>query len=293
MFYIHTDHLNTPRRITRRSTADVVWRWESRPFGEGAPDENPSGLGVFSFNLRFPGQYYDSEIALNYNGARGYDSATGAYLQSDPLGLNAGINPYAYGNSSPIMFYDPYGLYSWNDFINDAADYSAGFGDSLSFGLTAYAREGLGINGGIDKCSAAYRVGELSDLAFEVGTMGLSAGMKALARNAERRAVRNAARSFTDAYREANGYKDGFIHHSNPLFGHPGNRIPTTFPTGGLPAWVHSGDWNLRYAADQAAHNAAHRALKQMESFWGGFVNSTTTAVRAGRDAVDSCGCGH
>jgi hypothetical protein len=47
---------------------------------------------------------------------------------------------------------------------------------------TAYAREGLGINGGVDKCSAAYRGGELSDLAFEVGTMGLSAGMKAFSK---------------------------------------------------------------------------------------------------------------
>jgi hypothetical protein len=49
LFYIHTDHLNTPRWITRRSTADVVWRWDSDPFGSTAPNENPSGLGTFSF----------------------------------------------------------------------------------------------------------------------------------------------------------------------------------------------------------------------------------------------------
>src|SRR6185437_10943239 len=67
IFYIHTDHLNTPRRITRRSTADVVWSWESDPFGVTGPNENPSGLGTFSFNLRMPGQYYDAETGLNYN----------------------------------------------------------------------------------------------------------------------------------------------------------------------------------------------------------------------------------
>jgi RHS repeat-associated protein len=292
IFYIHSDPLNTPRQITRPSDNTPMWTWNADPFGTDAANPNPAGAGSFPYEARFSGQVFDGTAGLHENGAREYDPATGSYLQSDPFGLNAGLNTYAYVGGSPLMFYDPYGLYSWNDFINDAADYSAGFGDSLSFGLTAYAREGLGINGGIDKCSAAYRGGELSDLAFEVGTLGLSAGMKALARNAERRAVRNAARSFTDAYREANGYTDGIIHHANPLFGHPGN-IPTTFPTGGLPAWVHSGDWNLRHVADQAAHNAAHRALRGMENIWGDFVNPATTAVRAGRDAADSCGCGH
>jgi YD repeat-containing protein len=54
IFYIHTDHLNTPRRITRRSTSDVVWSWDSDPFGNTAANEDPNGLGAFSFNLRFP-----------------------------------------------------------------------------------------------------------------------------------------------------------------------------------------------------------------------------------------------
>jgi YD repeat-containing protein len=47
IFYIHTDHLNTPRRITRRSTSDVVWSWDSDPFGTAGPNENPSGRDRF------------------------------------------------------------------------------------------------------------------------------------------------------------------------------------------------------------------------------------------------------
>jgi RHS repeat-associated protein len=88
----------------------VVWSWDSDPFGATAPNENPSGLGTFSFNLRFPGQYYDQETGLNYNMARDYDPAVGRYVESDPLGLKAGVNTYAYVRDSPISYNDPTGL---------------------------------------------------------------------------------------------------------------------------------------------------------------------------------------
>ena len=110
IFYIHTDHLNTPRRITRRSTSDVVWSCDSDPFGAAGPNENPSGPGSFSFNLRFPGQYYDAETALNYKYFRDYDPATGGYVESDPIGLGGGINTYAYVRSNPLSGKDRFGL---------------------------------------------------------------------------------------------------------------------------------------------------------------------------------------
>lgn len=74
------------------------------------PDQNPSGLGTFSFNLRFPGQYYDSETGLAYNGARDYDAATGKYVESDPIGLKGGVSTYAYVDGSPTSNTDPWGL---------------------------------------------------------------------------------------------------------------------------------------------------------------------------------------
>lgn len=39
IYYVHTDQLNTPRRITRPGDNVIVWRWDSDPFGEAADDQ--------------------------------------------------------------------------------------------------------------------------------------------------------------------------------------------------------------------------------------------------------------
>jgi RHS repeat-associated protein len=113
IYYVHTDHLNTPRRVTAPSGNVVVWRWDSDPFGAAAPDEDPDGNGqLFVYNLRFPGQYYDSETGLNYNYRRDYDPQTGRYLESDPIGLaGRSYSTYAYVRGNPISRSDPQGLY--------------------------------------------------------------------------------------------------------------------------------------------------------------------------------------
>ena len=110
IYYIHADHLGTPRKITRPNDNRLVWSWESEAFGNRLPDQNPSGLGNFVFNLRFPGQYYDQETGLFYNYFRDYDPATGRYIESDPIGLRGGINTYGYVGGNPFNFIDPRGL---------------------------------------------------------------------------------------------------------------------------------------------------------------------------------------
>ncbi|HEY8098387.1 MAG TPA: RHS repeat-associated core domain-containing protein, partial [Methylobacter sp.] len=111
IYYIHADHLSTPRKITLPIDNRVVWSWESEAFGNSLPEQTPSGLGDFVFNLRFPGQYYDQETGLFYNYFRDYDPAKGRYIESDPIGLAAGINTYTYVSGNPVNYTDPLGLY--------------------------------------------------------------------------------------------------------------------------------------------------------------------------------------
>ena len=110
LYAIETDQLGTPRLLTDPAQ-QPRWRWQSAPFGDSPPDENPANLGPLTFNLRFPGQYADQESNLHYNYFRDYDPQTGRYVQSDPIGLRGGINTYAYVESDPINRIDLFGLY--------------------------------------------------------------------------------------------------------------------------------------------------------------------------------------
>ncbi|WP_197344084.1 RHS repeat domain-containing protein [Ralstonia pseudosolanacearum] len=110
-YYIYADQIDTPRVITDTNNL-MVWRWDlADPFGAMLPDENPTSLGSFTYNLRFPGQVYDAETGKHYNVNRDYDPAGGRYIQSDPIGLNGGQpSTYAYVDGNPISKIDPDGL---------------------------------------------------------------------------------------------------------------------------------------------------------------------------------------
>lgn len=128
IYYVHTDHLNTPRRITRATDNVIVWRWSSDAYGVGFVDQDPDGDGqIFVYNFRFPGQYFDSETGLSYNYQRDFDPASGRYIESDPTGLNGGINTYAYANGNPVSNSDPSGLFSYPEHVSITKKALAGY----------------------------------------------------------------------------------------------------------------------------------------------------------------------
>ena len=53
---------------------------------------------------------FDVEIGLFHNGYRDYHAKLGRYVQSDPLGLEAGWNTYAYVGGNALGAIDPLGL---------------------------------------------------------------------------------------------------------------------------------------------------------------------------------------
>jgi RHS repeat-associated protein len=108
---VHADHLNTPRAVMDLDNA-MRWSWTdpSDAFGKEPAANDPLGLGAVTFNLRFPGQVYDSESGMHYNVNRDYVPGMGRYAQSDPIGLEGGINTYTYVAVNPLSYADPLGL---------------------------------------------------------------------------------------------------------------------------------------------------------------------------------------
>jgi RHS repeat-associated protein len=116
--YYHTDALGSVRMITD-ANGGVVSRHDYLPFGQtfGATS-NPIGNRLF-----FTGKERDSATgtsgwsALDYVGARYYQSQTGRFTSPDPITVNALriVNPqrwnqFAYAVNNPLSFTDPDGL---------------------------------------------------------------------------------------------------------------------------------------------------------------------------------------
>jgi RHS repeat-associated protein len=133
IYYVHPDHLGTPRVVTRSVAAagattgpnainKQVWSANTDPFGtslgNSAPNENPqlvSGTATqiqaatFRINHRFPGQVFDGESGKHYNYFRDYDPGIGRYSTSDPIGLDGGLNTFGYAKQRPTVLIDPSG----------------------------------------------------------------------------------------------------------------------------------------------------------------------------------------
>ncbi len=102
-FFVN-DHLMPPQMAVNHDNV-VTWQAEYTSFGK-----TDISVEQFVNNHRFPGQYYDAESGLYYNWNRYYDSNTGRYFTSDPIGLGGGLNTFGYVNGNPLIYADPNGL---------------------------------------------------------------------------------------------------------------------------------------------------------------------------------------
>jgi RHS repeat-associated protein len=122
VYYFHNDHLGTPQKMTDAGRT-VVWAADYLPFGQANVT-----VATVENNLRFAGQYYDSETGLHYNYWRYYDPKIGRYLRGDPghslnpeevkipflipffLKSPQGLNTFTYVGNNPAKWIDSKGL---------------------------------------------------------------------------------------------------------------------------------------------------------------------------------------
>ncbi|UQP96026.1 RHS repeat-associated core domain-containing protein [Xanthomonas arboricola pv. pruni] len=175
MYYL-TDNLGSTRALTNAAGA-VVRRYDYTPYGQA------QAIGGSSDN---PYQYTGRELdksGLQYYRARYYSPEMGRFISEDPYGFAGGdVNFYAYVGGNPISNIDPLGLFELPSIPQPVVDATAGFGDSLSFGLTNYIRDQWGTNGAVDKCSSFYSGGQVTGTVYSLAVPVSRIGYVAKAR---------------------------------------------------------------------------------------------------------------
>jgi len=106
---VASDHLGIPLALYDES-GEAGWKAELDIYGQVRAVE----AGATRCPWRFPGQYEDEETGLYYNRFRYYDPGVGRYISQDPIGLEGGLNPFAF-LADPFLESDVFGLATWVD----------------------------------------------------------------------------------------------------------------------------------------------------------------------------------
>ena len=198
-----TDHQGSVRDLARvtSGTASVVNHIVYDAFGKTVSETDAAIAHLYGYT----GRELDKETGLQYNRARYLDLVLARWISQDPIGFAEGdANLYRYVGNSPTNRTDPSGL----DWLDEAAGFSAGIGDSMSFGLGWLIRDKLvGINT-VDYNGGGYYWGGCGGVAVDVGTCGLTAipkaGGKAVIKSAAKEGAEAVAREIAErAAREA------------------------------------------------------------------------------------------
>jgi RHS repeat-associated protein len=158
IYDIQPDHLGTPRVVIDRAVDKAAWNWPitDEPFGSSGPNEDVDLDGRrYIFDMRFPGQRYDALTGLFQNGWRDYDPSSGRYIQSDPVGLAAGVSAYAYVGGNPASSIDAHGLSEGGFLIGCAIGGGIGSTIGATGGAAGGAIGGVACGPGALACSPA------------------------------------------------------------------------------------------------------------------------------------------
>ncbi|MDP9347964.1 MAG: hypothetical protein M3P24_02265, partial [Gemmatimonadota bacterium] len=104
----------------------LVNEYRYKPFGmpeAGFPKEQVPN------SLRFMAREIDAEAGLYYIRNRWYDPELARFVSEDPIGLEGGINPYAFAANNPVNFTDPLGLDPCENYGLQAVEQSGSWGN--------------------------------------------------------------------------------------------------------------------------------------------------------------------
>jgi len=95
-----TDHLGSTRALVS-STGSIIGTMDYDSFGKP--------LGQIATRYQYAGREWDPDTELYYYRARYYDAQARRFISEDPIGLDGGVNLYAYVFNNPIQYTDPSG----------------------------------------------------------------------------------------------------------------------------------------------------------------------------------------
>ena len=104
--YLHQDQQGSTRLLTD-AAGSVVGAYAYDPYGKTV-----GHTGSATTSLQYDGQYTDAESGYQYLRARYYDTASGNFLQRDPVEILT-RSAYSYADNDPLNQADPTGQIGW------------------------------------------------------------------------------------------------------------------------------------------------------------------------------------